>query len=479
MKKTKKIFPLLGVILILTVAILFYESCNSKANNPLGTGDGSGSLIDLGGDKGTDLLVKWNGTDTKEVTINSDNTTYELSHPEELAWIAEQAAGAGVSTSATTADLTGKTIKFMSDINMNNQPFDGLASFTGRIDGNNKTLYGLNIDKSGVDDVGLIGILKDGGSITNLTIADSVIKGNNYVGAFVGKTEGTTVISGAVNSKTDVTGAGSHVGGIVGVANGTSIIIEASTSSGTIKGTHNVGGMIGNVNVDASLTNVGNFGSIEGSGDAVAGIIGVTAGIPTINIERAVNSGTITGQKYIAGILGYSLSNNDTIIKQSINYGKVTGNNIVSGIMGYSKNSTFENVGNAGAITSTTGSIGGIVGYISGTYTINMQYVYNYGLLESSGTPIPPNITATIGGLIGTSAQVGARSSIKNTIYYSGHGTDFHGVGNNVNLANDGSVILKATEASDMRDLLSFSGWNFGTIWEMGSDYPLLINTPK
>lgn len=94
-----------------------------------------------------------------------DGTTYKISLPAHLAWLAAQ---------GEEENFAGKTILFMNDIDMNNQSFSGIPKFSGIMDGNNKTITKLKIVRSADHYVGLVRSLK-GGTIKNLTIGSGSI----------------------------------------------------------------------------------------------------------------------------------------------------------------------------------------------------------------------------------------------------------------------------------------------------------------
>jgi hypothetical protein len=114
----------------------------------------------------------------------------------------------------------------MNDINayptiewMSGKGFDIIGSdliyFTGSLttfEDNNYTISGLNINRPNIDYVGLFGVISDNVELSNLTLADVNIIGNNYVGALTGWLGGTIT---NVHSSGNVEGE-DYIGGLVG-----------------------------------------------------------------------------------------------------------------------------------------------------------------------------------------------------------------------------------------------------------------------
>lgn len=106
--------------------------------------------------------------------------------------------------------------------------FTPIATFSGALDGNGKTIKGLTACGSG-EHFGMIATL-NGGKVQSLTLKEGYIVSSNatnsstYVGAFVGRTLGTAYLINCVNyntvttTSTNVSGS-VLIGGIIGLAN--------------------------------------------------------------------------------------------------------------------------------------------------------------------------------------------------------------------------------------------------------------------
>ena len=153
---------------------------------------------------------------------------------------------------------------------------DGTHYFAGTIfggndsDANNRTMrtINLNIQQSGVSNVGLFGYVK-GATISHLTTAGTIV-GGAAVGGLVGYADGVT-ISNCRNNAT-VTGA-YMIGGLVGFGNDVTITSsvnnaditgeynKAGTPSGLTKGAY-VGGFVGYA-LNSTIENVTNNASVS------------------------------------------------------------------------------------------------------------------------------------------------------------------------------------------------------------------------
>ena len=120
--------------------------------------------------------------------------------------------------------------------------------FTGILDGFGYSITGLYIDKENSNNQGLFGTLN--GTVRNINIEDSYIKGNEYVGAIAGLNNGT--IENCYNSSTII--GTNYVGGITGELVGT---ITNCTNTGNIIGDTNViGGYFASVNDTNNIVDV-------------------------------------------------------------------------------------------------------------------------------------------------------------------------------------------------------------------------------
>ncbi len=240
-------------------------------------------------------------------------------------------------------------------------------AFTGKFDGLDYNIFGLTINRSGENDVGLFGVV-NGATINNVTLVGGSITGNYRVGGIVGNAIGeNTVISNAINSAS-VTG-NSQVGGIVGIITGNSdnkSKVNNVINTGTINGNagNDVGGLIGSLNNSQLTGNSYNLGAVTSSGHDVGGLVG-----------SASNSIIGDGTNLVYNRLD------------------VTGAYNVGGIVGNMEGSTVQNAENSGTVTATLYSVDN---------DGNSNGKYNYHSAEYNGEHEVDVNVANVGGIVGS-----------------------------------------------------------------------------
>ena len=296
---------------------------------------------------------------------------------------------------------------------------NGTYYFAGTIfggndsDANNRTMrtINLNIQQSGVSNVGLFGYVK-GASISYIKTAGTIV-GGNATGGLVGCMENGEIFNCA-NSAT-VTGR-ERVGGIVGYNpdNQRGKIYGTIINNGAINGTNMVGGLVGQWHGEWNLN--GTYGTFTNTGDVNGGTgasVGGIAGFADRTIKNAANSGNVVGGTSVGGIAGRcqapienSYNTGDVRGTATTSQGEITGSPtgvFVGGITGYtSANASISNCYNTGHISalSTSGGylsnanyVGGIVGFAQAA----VSYCANIGgLIEGNDY---------LGGIVGNSSS--------------------------------------------------------------------------
>lgn len=296
---------------------------------------------------------------------------------------------------------------------------DSMYYFAGTIfggndsDANNRTMrtINLNIQQSGVSNVGLFGYVK-GASISYIKTAGTIV-GGNATGGLVGCMENGEIFNCA-NSAT-VTGR-EQVGGIVGYNpdNQRGKIYGTIINNGAINGTNMVGGLVGQWHGEWNLN--GTYGTFTNTGDVNGGTgasVGGIAGFADRTIKNAANSGNVVGGTSVGGIAGRcqapienSYNTGDVRGTATTSQGEITGSPtgvFVGGITGYtSANASISNCYNTGHISalSTSGGylsnanyVGGIVGFAQAA----VSYCANIGgLIEGNDY---------LGGIVGNSSS--------------------------------------------------------------------------
>ena len=176
---------------------------------------------------------KWDDTETEIIglEIADGGTTYIVSSPAALeAWATEMKNDPTQNLNCTLA----------ADIDLTGTEWTPIPNFAGTFDGNGKTITGLTINQSAMDNVGLFASIDDVGTVKNLKLDKVNVTANSNVGAIAGENRGTIEncsVSGSVTGSSN----NSYVGGIAGFHRKGSI--TDCHSSATVEGKVYVGGI--------------------------------------------------------------------------------------------------------------------------------------------------------------------------------------------------------------------------------------------
>ena len=207
-------------------------------------------------------------------------------------------------------DYTGKTYTIIAD-----QEINYSSSFKGYFNGNGHTISGVTLIRTSTPNaslsIGLFGAISNGGTIENLTLSNSTIRGRMEVGGIVGAMPGYWSASNAqsivrnCHVTSDVTiesinmnnQNSGYIGGIVGnMGDEKNAVIDCTCAATIIASTYslNVGGIVGAISVDIAgtvITGCMYSGSIGGNASSyIGGIVG-----------RAFHDGAIITNNYVGG----------------------------------------------------------------------------------------------------------------------------------------------------------------------------------
>ena len=269
--------------------------------------------------------MAWAQVSTRQ-PANGDGTAanpYQIKIAEELAWFRDFVnAGHKTACARLEADIDMRTVCHPASNGVAELSWEPISKedtyWEGTFDGNNKTISNLYI-KTSSKYSGLFGeilVLVD----VNSSIKDIIFENVNITST----NEFSGVLAGYAK-KTDISGI--------------------TVNSGSINGTHYVGGIVG-LSYDTNISNCVNRIPIVGSNN------------------------------YIGGICGYAT---DMSITNCANYGDVEGSVNIGGIVGYIVNITLNNVFTSGNVTcgSTNPNCGLVVGYVNEKLTIQGHVLYN------------------------------------------------------------------------------------------------------
>ncbi len=232
-------------------------------------------------------------------------------------------------------------------------------SFTGTLDCASNTISNLFISNTNADlsagydgtYLGLFAFIDTGAAITDCTLVNANITGDQYVGGLVGQMLDGTV-SGNMLSNINIAVSANTAGGLVG-----------NTTGGTISS---------NVVIGADI--------ISGGGSYIGGLIGTHAGG---SVSSSFIAASVTGGLNIGGLAGTSTA----AITNSYFTGSVTSSGVTTPIAG-------------GGVAHGTGSLTNV--YTTATVTATTKYG-----LAPSGTAVASYWDSTISGTTTAGAGVG------------------------------------------------------------------------
>lgn len=351
-----------------------------------------------------EIVTPWDGTSTEEVTPDTtDPNVFEISTADELAWVAEQV------NSNPSNTFSGKTVKLVKDIDLNNKNWTPIgltgdvSGFQGVFDGNGKTISNLFINLTATpkyQSAGLFGSLN--GTLKNLTISNATVKNlttgsatscgtavavgssqyqstienvtvlnatveaNRYAGGIAGYAKSTItgcIVDGLniVLTPDKLTGSydnGDKAGGILGQDNsGGSTITGNTVKNFTIKGYRDLGGIVGNAYLQTST------------------VTGNTASDGTITVDQTTNS---YGNKAAnaAAIVGrvsngtYDASTSANTV-ENVSVSQIVAEGLTKDGEGNYHASTAAAVMNAQSHASAAGATSAVIYLENGTYDLN------------------------------------------------------------------------------------------------------------
>ncbi|MDS0260297.1 PGF-pre-PGF domain-containing protein [Haloarcula sp. S1CR25-12] len=266
---------------------------------------------------------------------------------------------------------------------------DTAPMFAGSLDGRNRTITGLNINRSNELFVGLFG------ATDSTTIRDLSLTNVDIRGASEEDVGGSTATGGLVGLSGDLTVSSVYVSGAV----------ETGYSAGGVVGS-NYGGAIddGPILVFSDVTSeVGVTTSANNRGSASGGAIGFWGGPVTITNSRA--TGDVLGRgDDVGGFAGWIGTTWDEVELSTISNSSATGNVTASGggsigsaggLVGTLYNAVTDSVSATGNVNSGGGDrAGGLVGDPDSVTRINSSYTTG----DVTGAD-------DVGGLVGNSAD--------------------------------------------------------------------------
>ncbi len=240
--------------------------------------------------------------------VGSEGNPYEVATLGNLYWIT--ASNTVVPNPNQSARWSSHYIQTANiDASETSNWFDGegwtaIGDFTGSYNGQGNTIAGLFINQPEANSIGLFGYAT-GALIENLGLTNVSINGRVGVGGLVGRLRNESTISHCY-SIGSVTGALWYVGGLVGRQEGNSTI-SSCYSMGSASGAHSVGGLVGEVATDSAIFNSYSTASATATGANVGGLVGRQAS-NSILLNSYSTGSVAGGSSSIGGLVGSLLT---------------------------------------------------------------------------------------------------------------------------------------------------------------------------
>lgn len=195
-------------------------------------------------------------------------------------------------------------ILIMNDIDLENNKFDPIDYFSGKLEGQSHILRNLNIEHAGVNDTGLIeNIYK--ASIKDLNILDSTVTSDSdFVGILGGKATSSTIEN--IHTTGSVKGR-NYTGHVIGHAYNT-VNMQKISASGSVEGNDQTGGLFGQIDGTVKVTNALSAVNVKGN-NQTGGLVGYLRDDSVLT--DVYTTGTIEGRDYVGGAVGKTDDSNN------------------------------------------------------------------------------------------------------------------------------------------------------------------------
>ena len=207
--------------------------------------------------------------------------------------------------------------------------FTPLPDMEGTLDGNNKKILNLRMDRSQIqydNYASLFEQIKRSGVVKNLGFENVVIKGNRHAAALASYNYGT-VDNCYVTGQVSCSAKYGYSGGLVSYSWTGSI--KNSYSTARVSGNYYSGGLVSAM-YKATLENSYSSGSVS-TVDSQAG--GLVASLSSGVIRQSYATGSVSGNYYVGGLVGL-VNNPGSIIENCYSSGSVSAFGMGGGLVG-------------------------------------------------------------------------------------------------------------------------------------------------
>ena len=184
----------------------------------------------------------------------------------------------------------------MNDINLNSDNDFYIPYFAGYINGNDNSIYNLNLDYEFLNNLGLFGYTNNA-TIENTKLENvSIELMGSYIGSLVGYCDNETKINNCYAN--GIVNGISIIGGLVGIGDNYSEVNNCFSDC-IISGNSNIGGLIGRNYNFSSINNCFSTGSVDAAHSA-GGLVGHNRAI----IVNCYSFGSVVGDWDTGGLVG-------------------------------------------------------------------------------------------------------------------------------------------------------------------------------
>ena len=256
--------------------------------------------------------------------------------------------------------------------------FIPLPDMEGTLDGNNKKILNLRMDRSQIqydNYASLFKQIKRSGVVKNLGFENVAIKGNRHAAALASYNYGI-VDNCSVTGQVSCSAKYGQSGGLVAMS-WTRSIIKNSYSTARVSGNYYSGGLVSAM-YKATVENSYSSGSVS-TVDSQAG--GLVATLSSGVIRQSYATGSVSGNYYVGGLVGLVNDNPESIIENCYSSGSVSAFGIGGGLVGDLRDK-IKNSYSSGSVVSKQ-SRADRLGVLAGRYSERSTIINSFGRSQS------------------------------------------------------------------------------------------------
>lgn len=328
--------------------------------------------------------------------------------------------------------------------------------FVGEFEGQGYTIQNLTIDRTSESRVGLfgkVGEYSNNATLSNISILNATVKGGFATGILVGEAETSTITNASSTGTVEGT---PDVGGLVGYNDDTSIedsnsaAVVTDNASSTDSSDENTGGLVGvNDGTDANISNSYATGTVTGE-DTAGGLVALNK---YGTISNSYATGDVEGRRDIGGLVGKQRRSSSSITG-SYASGSVSALEDMGGFIAINDSGTIADSYATGLVSDTTSDYTKVAGGFVGLNKATIQNSYSEGNVQIS-------VGEQVGGFVGTNSQGSITKS-----YATGNANGNKLIGGFVGYNEDSSTVSKSYAKGDSTASSGSSGGFVGSNYQ-------------